>query len=126
MGTFNEPVVFLSQRGFFLFILSIGLLACLQSPSDAYSIQDGRMHYPENRPVPAFNATVLEDTANHTFTYLTYQSHGGVLVHAATQARRKRCRIPVAYHPRFGWSSPASTSAPTSNSRPTLASVVVM
>ncbi|MBI5226824.1 alpha/beta hydrolase [Candidatus Micrarchaeota archaeon] len=69
---------------FLLLAVSLSLLffGCLQSPTDAYSVKDGIMHYPENRPVPAYNASVLEDTSNHTLTYLIYQSHGGVLVHA--------------------------------------------
>jgi fermentation-respiration switch protein FrsA (DUF1100 family) len=42
-------------------------------------LKDGRFSYPENRPLPLFNSTVLEDDAAHSLHKISFQSHGALV-----------------------------------------------
>ncbi len=75
------PFLSATARPACLFFLLFSLLSfgCLSNVSDAYSVKEGKMSYPENRPLPAYNATVLNDTADFTLTKIQYQGHGAAV-----------------------------------------------
>ncbi len=42
--------------------------------SDDFSLKDGRISYPSNRPLPDYNATVLEDNSEYSLTKISFQN----------------------------------------------------
>ena len=62
-----------------LLLLVVLVFVFFSLPNDAYSVKDGRFSYSQNRPVPKFNSTLLEDQPAYSLTKISFESHGAVV-----------------------------------------------
>ena len=79
-----------------LFLAFVVVLAVVYSslPSDSFSTKNGRFSYPQNRPIPKHDESVVEDVASHSLTKISFESHG-VVVYALLRVPKNSSNPPV-------------------------------